>query len=63
MANAKHLARLEQGVAAWNAWRRRSPTVNPDLSRAFLIEAELLLVLLFQVRVAQREERRRRVIR
>jgi len=41
MANAKHLARLEQGVAAWNAWRRRSPTVNPDLSRAFLIEAEL----------------------
>ena len=41
MANAKHLARLVQGVAAWNAWRRRSPTVNPDLSRAFLIEAEL----------------------
>jgi len=41
MADARHLARLEQGVAAWNAWRRRSPTVNPDLSRAFLIDAEL----------------------
>src|SRR3954447_14371270 len=41
MADPKHLARLEQGVAAWNAWRRRSPAVNPDLSRAFLLEAEL----------------------
>lgn len=41
MADAKHLARLRQGVAAWNAWRRRSPSVVPDLSRALLIEAEL----------------------
>jgi pentapeptide repeat protein len=41
MADAKHLARLKQGVSVWNAWRRRSPSVRPDLSRAFLIEAEL----------------------
>ena len=41
MADAKHLARLKQGVTAWNAWRRRSPSVRPDLSRALLIEAEL----------------------
>jgi hypothetical protein len=41
MADAKHLARLKQGVSAWNAWRRRSPSVRPDLSRAWLIDAEL----------------------
>ena len=41
MADAKHLARLKQGVSAWNAWRRRSPSVRPDLSRALLIDAEL----------------------
>jgi hypothetical protein len=41
MADAKHLARLKQGVIAWNAWRRRAPSVRPDLSRALLIEAEL----------------------
>jgi Pentapeptide repeats (8 copies) len=41
MADARHLARLKQGVSAWNAWRRRSPRVRPDLSRALLIDAEL----------------------
>jgi hypothetical protein len=41
MADAKHLSRLREGVTAWNAWRRRSPSVVPDLSRALLIEAEL----------------------
>ena len=41
MADARHLARLKQGVRAWNAWRRRSPGVRPDLSRALLIDAEL----------------------
>ena len=41
MADARHLARLKQGVSAWNAWRRRSPSVRPDLSRALLIDAEL----------------------
>jgi len=41
MADAKHLSRLRQGVTAWNAWRRRAPSVVPDLSRALLIEAEL----------------------
>jgi hypothetical protein len=41
MADAGHLARLKQGVSAWNAWRRRSPSVRPDLSRALLIDAEL----------------------
>src|SRR6476646_6023341 len=41
MADARHLARLKAGVKVWNAWRRRSPRVKPDLSRALLIDAEL----------------------
>jgi hypothetical protein len=41
MADARHVARLNAGVRAWNAWRRRSPRIKPDLSRALLIEAEL----------------------
>ena len=26
MANEEHLARLKQGVEAWNEWRSRNPT-------------------------------------
>jgi Pentapeptide repeats (8 copies) len=38
--NKKHLAVLEKGVAAWNAWRRRSQ-VPPDLEGADLRDANL----------------------
>ena len=41
MADPRHLARLKQGVTAWNAWRRRYPKVMPDLSRALLIDLDL----------------------
>jgi uncharacterized protein YjbI with pentapeptide repeats len=40
VANAAHLAILDQGVAAWNAWRererRQETAVSPDLSNADL---------------------------
>ena len=36
MANEKHLAKLKQGVATWNAWRRANPEVLPDLTDADL---------------------------
>jgi uncharacterized protein YjbI with pentapeptide repeats len=37
MANQKHLKLLARGgVAAWNKWRRKHPTVRPDLSHAKL---------------------------
>jgi uncharacterized protein YjbI with pentapeptide repeats len=42
MANEEHLARLKQGVAAWNAWRRENPTIQPDLQQANLIRTKLL---------------------
>src|SRR3954453_14551131 len=41
MASKKHVARLRQGVEAWNQWRRENPTIRPDLSRAVLIRAHL----------------------
>lgn len=41
MADPKHVARLRRGVTAWNAWRRRSPKVTPDLSGALLVDLDL----------------------
>jgi hypothetical protein len=36
MANAEHVARLKQGVEAWNARRGENCNIDPDLSRADL---------------------------
>ena len=41
MASKKHVARLRQGVEAWNQWRRENPKIRPNLSRADLIRASL----------------------
>jgi uncharacterized protein YjbI with pentapeptide repeats len=41
MANKRHLARLKQGVAAWNQWRDENPKIWPDLREADLREAYL----------------------
>ena len=41
MANRKHLALLKRGVEAWNAWRRKTPQVRPNLSGAALFGATL----------------------
>ena len=36
MANEDHIAQLRKGVAAWNAWRRENPDIEPDLRKADL---------------------------
>jgi hypothetical protein len=41
MANDEHVAQLNQGVAAWNAWRKQNPEIRPDLSRWDLAGANL----------------------
>jgi uncharacterized protein YjbI with pentapeptide repeats len=41
MPDAEHADRLSKDVNAWNAWRKSSPDVHPDLSRADLSRAEL----------------------
>jgi len=41
MPNPEHLAILNQGVPAWNQWRKDHPDVRPDLSQADLRERDL----------------------
>jgi uncharacterized protein YjbI with pentapeptide repeats len=41
MANPEHLAKLKEGVEAWNQWRQQNPRVEPDLNEANLIQAAL----------------------
>jgi hypothetical protein len=43
MADEEHLARLKQGVAAWNQWReaKHNVTLQPDLTGAHLTMAHL----------------------
>jgi uncharacterized protein YjbI with pentapeptide repeats len=41
MANPEHLKLLQQGVDVWNKWRRKEPSVRPDLNRVNLNRANL----------------------
>lgn len=41
MANKEQLAILRQGVEAWNAWREKNPSIQPDLTYANLHRASL----------------------
>jgi uncharacterized protein YjbI with pentapeptide repeats len=41
MANDEHIAKLKEGVAAWNAWREENPNIHPDLSGADLSGVDL----------------------
>jgi uncharacterized protein YjbI with pentapeptide repeats len=41
MANDEHVAMLKQGVTAWNAWRRSSDIIRPDLSNTALSKTDL----------------------
>ena len=36
MANLEHLAKLQEGVTAWDIWRKQNPNVYPNLCRADL---------------------------
>jgi len=47
MANPEHLAKLKEGVEAWNQWRKENPNAEPDLSEANLFEADLTGANLF----------------
>src|SRR5262245_60855022 len=41
MANPEHLEILDQGVEAWNQWRKDNLKVFPDLREANLLRADL----------------------
>jgi hypothetical protein len=41
MAIPQHIARLSEGVGAWNEWRKENPKTEPALSRANLQDRDL----------------------
>jgi hypothetical protein len=41
MADQSHLDILQQSVRAWNSWRERNPSIEPDLTEAYLWSANL----------------------
>lgn len=41
MADEQHLAKLKEGVEAWDQWREENPDVKPDFSEAYLFQAHL----------------------
>lgn len=41
MVNPIHLAKLDQGVEAWNRWRAENPRVKPNLAGACLYDNDL----------------------
>jgi uncharacterized protein YjbI with pentapeptide repeats len=55
MANDDHVALLKKGVAAWNAWRDENSNVHPDLSGAYLFQADLSGANLSHARLGKAE--------
>lgn len=49
MANDLHIDFLKQGTIVWNQWRTENPSIQPDLSRAVLINANLSKMNLSEV--------------
>jgi hypothetical protein len=45
MANSEHLAKLKEGIAVWNDWRKANSDTLPDLCRADLSWANLRVQL------------------
>ncbi|NIR13242.1 MAG: pentapeptide repeat-containing protein, partial [Desulfobacterales bacterium] len=41
MANSEHVAKLKEGVRAWNTWRQANPDIQPDLAESSFVMAEL----------------------
>src|SRR5208283_4413473 len=48
MADSTHLARLLEGVAAWNEWREANPGIIPDLTGVDLTEDDLRSTSLYK---------------
>ncbi len=41
MANPEHLAKLKEGIEAWNKWRKYNPEIKRDLKEINLRKADL----------------------
>ncbi len=53
MANDKHVARLKQGVAHWNAWRQENDSIEIDFIKANLAGANLTRAYLARAYLAR----------
>lgn len=53
MADKEHLKILDQGVEAWNQWRRQNPPFVPDLSEADLSHKHLMRANLYTARLSK----------
>jgi hypothetical protein len=51
MANPEHLAKLEEGISAWNRWREDNPPVQPDLRGAKLRHKYLAVANMIHARL------------
>ena len=41
MGDPTHIAKIDEGVTAWNRWRQENPTIQPNLTRADLSGRDL----------------------
>jgi len=57
MANPEHLAKLQEGVNAWNDWRRTSGVESPDLSDLDLERFDLWGANLHQTNLSESDLR------
>lgn len=53
MADAEHLALIEQGVAVWNQWYQKQDRVIPDLTKANLSNCDLSEINLSKANLAE----------
>jgi len=58
VANPEHVAKLKEGVEAWNAWRNANPQIRPYLSEANLAGANLSGANLSQANLVRANLRR-----
>jgi len=58
MPNPEHLAKLMEGIEAWNQWRELNPRTKPDLGEADLWGAKLSGANLFKGKLSGADLRR-----
>jgi uncharacterized protein YjbI with pentapeptide repeats len=52
VADPEHLAKLMEGIGAWNGWRRDNPEVRPDLEGADLVTVDMRKANLFMAHLS-----------
>jgi hypothetical protein len=62
MANEEHLKILRQGIRDWNRWRQEHPDVTPELSGAYLVNADLCVTQLDRANLIETDMRLARLV-